>query len=96
MDRDRLRIFHAVVEAGSFTKAGRAFDLSQSAISRHDASRRCGIFCSIRRAGRAPSGSLFPMTRSADMRRRRLIGYFGKARYLIDFMAPRDGLEPPT
>ena len=30
----RLRIFHAVVEAGSFTKAGRALDLSQSAISR--------------------------------------------------------------
>ena len=34
MDWDRLRIFHAVVEAGSFTKAGRALDLSQSAISR--------------------------------------------------------------
>ena len=34
MDWDRLRVFHAVVEAGSFTKAGRALDLSQSAISR--------------------------------------------------------------
>ena len=34
MDWDRLRVFHAVVEAGSFTKAGRSLDLSQSAISR--------------------------------------------------------------
>ena len=34
MDWDRLRVFHAVVNAGSFTKAGRALDLSQSAISR--------------------------------------------------------------
>ena len=34
MDWDRLRVFHAVVEAGSFTKAGRALDLSQSAVSR--------------------------------------------------------------
>ena len=34
VDWDRLRIFHAVVEAGSFTKAGRNLQLSQSAVSR--------------------------------------------------------------
>ena len=34
MDWDRLRVFHAVAEAGSFTHAGEALNLSQSAISR--------------------------------------------------------------
>jgi DNA-binding transcriptional LysR family regulator len=34
MDWDRLRIFHAVAEAGSFTHAGEALNLSQSAVSR--------------------------------------------------------------
>lgn len=34
MDWDRLRIFHAVAEAGSFTRAGKALNLSQSAVSR--------------------------------------------------------------
>lgn len=34
MDWDKLRIFHAVAEAGSFTHAGRALNLSQSAVSR--------------------------------------------------------------
>ncbi len=34
MDWDKLRIFHAVAEAGSFTKAGEVLHLSQSAVSR--------------------------------------------------------------
>lgn len=34
MDWDKLRVFHAVAEAGSFTKAGRTLRLSQSAVSR--------------------------------------------------------------
>ena len=34
MDWDKLRIFHAVAEAGSFTHAGENLNLSQSAISR--------------------------------------------------------------
>lgn len=34
MDWDKLRIFHAVAEAGSFTSAGAALNLSQSAVSR--------------------------------------------------------------
>ena len=34
VDWDRLRVFHAVVEAGSFTRAGRKLQLSQSAVSR--------------------------------------------------------------
>jgi DNA-binding transcriptional LysR family regulator len=34
MDWDKLRIFHAVAEAGSFTRAGDALNLSPSAISR--------------------------------------------------------------
>ncbi|MEW5707402.1 MAG: LysR family transcriptional regulator [Pseudomonadota bacterium] len=34
MDWDRLRVFHAVAESGSFTRAGRRLNLSQSAVSR--------------------------------------------------------------
>ena len=34
MDWDKLRIFHAVAEAGSFTHAGESLHLIQSAISR--------------------------------------------------------------
>ena len=34
MDWDKLRIFHAAAEAGSFTKAGGSIGLSQSAVSR--------------------------------------------------------------
>ena len=34
MDWDKLRVFHAVAEAGSFTRAGDALNLSQSAVSR--------------------------------------------------------------
>lgn len=34
MDWDKLRIFHAVTEAGSFTHAGERLNLSQSAVSR--------------------------------------------------------------
>lgn len=34
MDWDRLRIFHAVAQAGSFTHAGETLNLSQSAVSR--------------------------------------------------------------
>lgn len=35
MDWDKLRIFHSVAEAGSFTHAGKTLNLSQSAVSRH-------------------------------------------------------------
>ena len=34
MDWDKLRVFHAVAEAGSFTHAGDMLELSQSAVSR--------------------------------------------------------------
>ncbi|MGH6618883.1 MAG: LysR family transcriptional regulator [Alphaproteobacteria bacterium] len=34
MDWDKLRVFHAVAEAGSFTHAGELLNLSQSAVSR--------------------------------------------------------------
>ena len=34
MDWDKLRIFHAVADAGSFTRAGESLNLSQSAVSR--------------------------------------------------------------
>ena len=34
MDWDRLRIFHAVAQAGSFTHAGETLNLSQSSVSR--------------------------------------------------------------
>ncbi len=35
MDWDKLRIFHMVAKAGSFTHAGATLNLSQSAVSRH-------------------------------------------------------------
>ncbi len=35
MDWDKLRIFHAAAEAGSFTHAGETLNISQSAVSRH-------------------------------------------------------------
>ena len=35
MDWDKLRIFHATAQAGSFTHAGSTLGLSQSAVSRH-------------------------------------------------------------
>ncbi|MFQ5985591.1 MAG: LysR family transcriptional regulator [Alphaproteobacteria bacterium] len=34
MDWDKIRVFHAVAEAGSFTHAGETLNLSQSAVSR--------------------------------------------------------------
>ena len=34
MDWDKVRVFHAVAEAGSFTRAGEVLNLSQSAVSR--------------------------------------------------------------
>ena len=34
MDWDKLRVFHAAAEAGSFTHAGERLGLSQSAVSR--------------------------------------------------------------
>ena len=34
MDWDKLRVFHAVADAGSFTHAGEVLNLSQSAVSR--------------------------------------------------------------
>ncbi|HEV7284940.1 MAG TPA: LysR family transcriptional regulator, partial [Kaistia sp.] len=34
MDWDKLRIFHAAAQAGSFTHAGEALGMSQSAVSR--------------------------------------------------------------
>ncbi|MGD9829631.1 MAG: LysR family transcriptional regulator, partial [Hyphomicrobiaceae bacterium] len=34
MDWDKLRIFHAAAEAGSFTHAGDVLNMSQSAVSR--------------------------------------------------------------
>ena len=34
MDWDKLRVFHAVAGAGSFTHAGETLNLSQSAVSR--------------------------------------------------------------
>src|SRR4051794_5540393 len=43
MDWDKLRIFHAVAEAGSFTHAGHELGLSQSAVSRPVSARERGL-----------------------------------------------------
>ena len=47
MDWDKLKIFHAVAEAGNFTKATYVLNLSQSAISRQIQSLELGIKNSI-------------------------------------------------
>ena len=43
MDWDKLRIFHAVAEAGSFTHAGEKLNLSQSAVSRQISSLEASL-----------------------------------------------------
>ena len=47
MDWDKLKIFHAVTQAGSFTKAGDVLNLSQSAISRQIQSLEYELKCSL-------------------------------------------------
>ena len=47
MDWDKLKIFHAVTQAGSFTKAGEVLNLSQSAISRQIQSLEYELKCSL-------------------------------------------------
>ena len=43
MDWDKLRIFHAVAEAGSFTHAGELLNLSQSSVSRQIGALETGL-----------------------------------------------------
>lgn len=43
MDWDKLRIFHAVAEAGSFTRAGELLNLSQSSVSRQIGALETGL-----------------------------------------------------
>ena len=68
MDWDKLRIFHAVADAGSFTHAGETLNLSQSAVSRQISSLEQSLEVPLfhRRSGlisRARRGPLFNGTR---------------------------------
>ena len=47
MDWDKLKIFHAVTQAGSFTKAADVLNLSQSAISRQIQSLEHELKCTL-------------------------------------------------
>jgi len=47
MDWDKLRVFHAVAEAGSFTHAGESLHLSQSAISRQISALEDSLNCRL-------------------------------------------------
>jgi len=47
MDWDKLRVFHAVAEAGSFTHAGEFLHLSQSAVSRQISSLEESLNCAL-------------------------------------------------
>ena len=47
MDWDKLRVFHAVAEAGSFTHAGEALHLSQSAVSRQVGALEESLGCTL-------------------------------------------------
>ena len=47
MDWDKLRVFHAVAEAGSFTHAGEHLSLSQSAVSRQISSLEVNLKVSL-------------------------------------------------
>ena len=46
MDWDKLKVFHAAAEAGSFTHAGEQLGLSQSAVSRQVSRARAGALAS--------------------------------------------------
>ncbi len=50
LDWDKLRVFHAAAEAGSFTHAAETLHLSQSAISRQVAVYSAASRCSSRLA----------------------------------------------
>jgi DNA-binding transcriptional LysR family regulator len=47
MDWDKLKVFHAAAEAGSFTHAGEQLGLSQSAVSRQVSSLEQELGCSL-------------------------------------------------
>ncbi|MBM3560002.1 MAG: LysR family transcriptional regulator, partial [Alphaproteobacteria bacterium] len=47
MGWDKLRVFHAVAEAGSFTHAGEALHLSQSAVSRQVGALEEALGCTL-------------------------------------------------
>ena len=47
MDWDKLRVFHAVAEAGSFTHAGDVLHLSQSAVSRQVSALEESVHCTL-------------------------------------------------
>ena len=53
MDWDKLRVFHAVAEAGSFTHAGDTLNLSQSAVSRQISALEEALRCRCSTATRA-------------------------------------------
>ena len=74
MDWDKLRIFKAVAEAGSFTRAGENFNLSQSAISRKISTLETELGVSLfRRHGRGlaltEQGEILLQTTSEVFRR---------------------------
>ena len=63
MDWDKLRVFHAVAEAGSFTHAGEELGLSQSAVSRQisgleESGARVAVLDSATRDSLKPAGDL--------------------------------------
>ncbi len=47
LDWDKLRIFHAAAEAGSFTHAAESLHLSQSAISRQVSALESDVGCKL-------------------------------------------------
>ncbi|MSO71763.1 MAG: LysR family transcriptional regulator [Alphaproteobacteria bacterium] len=47
MDLDKLRVFHAVAKAGSFTHAGEGLHLSQSAVSRQVSALEDSLGCTL-------------------------------------------------
>ena len=47
LDWDKLRIFHAVAAAGSFTHAGDSLHLSQSAVSRQISALEDQLSCTL-------------------------------------------------
>ena len=53
MDWDKLRIFHAAAEAGSFTHAGEQLHMSQSAVSRQISALEANLKVTLSIATRA-------------------------------------------
>ena len=93
MDWDKLRVFHAVAEAGSFTHAGDTLNLSQSAVSRQISSAGGGI-CQVPLFHRHARGLI--LTEQGDQLNRHRPRSLRQARHDRGAADRKPGQSPPA